>query len=130
MGKKVTSECMFCGEQPCVCNRPAEAKRPAEKTLQPVLASKPVEQKRAGISSISVPKKHEPPEAKSLSSSEDFTEEELLYRSAVRALSSILSYEDIKGLSSILNTKPSKKERFFAWRVMHKEEKRRRNDAK
>lgn len=119
----MSEECIFCGCSPCECNGPAPSKKaPAKKTeSKPKARSKLVGSQKTPVVN------QQPPKPRGLVT--ELSEEEMDFRSCVRALEPILSLESKLEVSHILNSAPSLKERVYSWKKEYSVEKERANES-
>lgn len=118
------SECIFCGGE-CTCSTGAPAKKkksaaskPVRKGLAPVL--------KVGVSQAP-PAVLKKPEHAVLST--ELTEEDIDYRSCMRALAPLLCEEDLGNIAHILNSAPSEEEQIHTFVKERTVEKERINEA-
>lgn len=115
------SYCMFCGADPCECNaQPAKpAKKKAKKTA--VAPARLIKTSNAPTITGPIPQRAE--------LVHELSEDELDYRSCVRALETILAPESKQEVAHILNAEPSFAERQYDWVKAYRVERERANES-
>lgn len=143
MVKSKVDPCMFCGEAPCVCNKPIKAEpkkraarpKPEEPIAQELGGTSPTPEVGDGVvakkldfkaamkarAAATPPPPPPPAKPKAVDRRQSLNEDDVLFAAAVRALGPLLREDEREKYRVILTSTETPQERMMIWKARRRE---------